>query len=141
METFHEECERLKEIFSRLRYSDDLVQSTIRRFIELKVSEDSHTQVADKRKAPVRIVLTYKDQKSANVVRKQLAHLSRKINADISPVYTIRKIKDEIRGREDKPPLESQQSAWCIHFNVACVMQATSATRADIVTFAKINQG
>ena len=27
---FYEECERLREIFSRLRYPDDLVQSTIR---------------------------------------------------------------------------------------------------------------
>ena len=54
---FHEECERLKVIFSRLRYPDDLVQSTIRRFIESKVSEDSHTRLADKREAPVRIVL------------------------------------------------------------------------------------
>ena len=86
---FHEECESLKVIFSRLRYPDDLVQSTIRRFIESKVSEDSHTRLADKREAPVRIVLPNKDQKSANVVRKQLADLSRKINADISPVYTL----------------------------------------------------
>ena len=93
---FHEECERLKVIFSRLRYPDDLVRSTIRRFIESKLSEDSHSQLADKREAPVRIVLPYKDQKSANVVRKQLADLSRKINADISPVYRSRKIKDEI---------------------------------------------
>ena len=38
---FHKECERLKEIFSRLRYPDDLVQSIIRQFIESKVSEDS----------------------------------------------------------------------------------------------------
>ena len=81
---FHEECERLQKIFSRLRYPDDLVQSTIRRFIESKVSEDSHTRVAGKREAPVRIVLPYKGQKSANVVRKQLADLSRKINADIN---------------------------------------------------------
>ena len=65
---FHEECERLKVFLSRLRYPDDLVQSTIRRFIESKVSEDS-----------------------------QLADLSRKINGDISPVYTSRKIKDEIQ--------------------------------------------
>ena len=65
---FHEERERLKVIFSQLRYPDDLVQSTIRRFIESKVSEDS-----------------------------QLADLSRKINGDISPVYTSRKIKDEIQ--------------------------------------------
>ncbi|XP_073237961.1 uncharacterized protein [Porites lutea] len=114
---FHEECERLKEIFSRLRYPDDLVQSTIRQFIESKVSEDSHTQVADKREALIRIVLPFKDQKSANVVRKQLAYLSRKINADISPVYTSRKIKDEIKVKEDKPPLVSQQ---CMVYSFQC---------------------
>ena len=114
---FHEECERLKEIFSRLRYPDDLVQSTIRKFIESKVSDDSHTRLADKREAPVRIVLPYKDQKSANVVRKQLADLSRKINVDISPVYTSRKIKDEIKVREDKPPLVSQQ---CVVYSFQC---------------------
>ena len=50
--------QELKEIFSRLRYPDDLVQSTIRRFIESKVAEDSNTQVADKRDAPVRICPT-----------------------------------------------------------------------------------
>ena len=32
-------------------YPDDLVQSTIRRFIESKVSDDSHTRLADKREA------------------------------------------------------------------------------------------
>ena len=114
---FHEECERLEVIFSRLRYPDDLMQSTIRRFIESKVSEDSHTRLVDKREAPVRIVLPYKDQKSANVVRKQLADLSRKINADISPFYTSRKIKDEIKVREDKPPLVSQQ---CVVYSFKC---------------------
>ena len=36
---------------------------------------------------------------------------SRKINVDISPVYTSRKIKDEIKVREDKPPLVNQQCA------------------------------
>ena len=91
---FHEECECLKK-FSQLRYPDDLVQSTIRRFIESEVSEDSHTRLADKREAPDRIVLPYKDQKSANVVRKQLAGLSRKINADISPVSSRMKLRSE----------------------------------------------
>ena len=67
--------------------------------------------------APVRIVLPYKDQKSGNVVRKQLANLSRKINVDISPVYTSRKIKDEIKVREDKPPLMSQQ---CVVYSFQC---------------------
>ena len=72
---------------------------------------------SDKREAPIRIVLPFKDQKSANVVRKQLADLSRKINADISPVYTSRKIKDEIKVKEDKPPLVSQQ---CVVYYFQC---------------------
>ena len=93
------------------------MQSTIRQFIESKVSEDSHIQVADKREAPIRIVLPFKNQKSANVVRKQLADLSRKINADISPVDTSRKIKDEIKVKEDKPPLVSQQ---CVVYSFQC---------------------
>ncbi|CAH3181705.1 unnamed protein product, partial [Porites lobata] len=67
--------------------------------------------------APIRIVLPLKDQKSANVVRKHLADLSRKINADISPVYTSRKIKDEIKVKEDKPPLVSQQ---CVVYSFQC---------------------
>ena len=81
------------------------------------MSEDSDTRLADKREAPVRIVLPYKDQKSANVVRKQLTDLSRKINAYISPVHTSKKIKDEIKVREDKPPLVSQK---CVVYSFQC---------------------
>ena len=85
-----------------------------------------------KREAPIRIVLPFKDQKSVNVVRKQLADLSRKINADISPVYTSRKIKDEIKVKEDKPPLVSQQ---CVVYSFQCSLcDAMSATRADTYT-------
>ena len=81
-------------IFSRLRYPDDLVQSAIRRLIESKLSEDSHTPLAAEWEAPVRIALPYKNQKSANVVRKQVVENSRNIKADFSPVYTGRNIKD-----------------------------------------------
>ena len=87
------------------------MQCTIRQFIDSKVSEDSRTQqqIPEKQEAPIRIVLHFKDQKSA--VPRQLGDLSRKINVDISPVYTSRKIKDEIKLREDKPPLVNQQCA------------------------------
>ena len=132
---FHQECERLKVTFSRLCYPEELVQSTIRRFIESKVSEDALTQQQElKEQHPIRIVLPFKDQKSANSVRRQLGDLSRKINVDISPVYTSRKIKDEIKVRENKPPLVNQQCELCIIFSVTCVMQGMSAIRADIFT-------
>ena len=40
-----------------------------------------------------------------------------KINADISAVYTSKKIKDEMKVREDKPPLVSQQ---CVVYSFQC---------------------
>lgn len=54
-------------------------------------------------------MLPVKDQKSAKAVRRQLSDLIRKINAEISPVYTSRRIKDDIKVREDKPPLVNKQ--------------------------------
>ena len=50
---FHEECERLKETFSRLCYPQNLVQATISQFIKSEVSEDPRTQVSEKREAPI----------------------------------------------------------------------------------------
>ena len=116
-ELFHLECERIKETFSRLRYPRELVESTIRRFIDVKVSEASRAQAAEECAAAIRIILPFKDQKSANSVRRQLADLSRKINTEISPVYTSRKIKNEIRVKEDKPPLVNQQ---CVVYSFKC---------------------
>ena len=78
------------------------------------MSEDSLTQASEKQvpAPPIRNVLPFKDQKSANVVSKQLGDLSRKVNVDISPVHTSRRIRDEIKVREDKLPL----------VNLRCVM-------------------
>ena len=85
------------------------MQSTIRQFIESKVSEESRTQVSEKREAPIRIVLPFKDQKLTIGVRRQLGNLSRKLNVGISPAYTSRKVKEEIKVREGKPPLVNEQ--------------------------------
>ena len=68
-------------------------------------------------KAPIRIVLPFKDQRSANATRRQLGDLRRKVNEDISQVFTSRKIKDEIKVREDKPPLVNQQ---CVVYYFKC---------------------
>ena len=75
-------------------------------------------------------MLPFKDQKFANAVRRQLGDLSRNVNVDISPVFTSRKIKDEIKVRDDKPPLVNKQ---CV-LSVTCVMQVKSVIRADTYT-------
>ena len=90
-------------------------------FISWKLSEESQTQqqVLDKNEAPIRIMLPFKDQKSSDAVLRQLADLSWKTNAtiDIGPVYSSYKIKDEIKAREDKPPLVNQQ---CVVYHFQC---------------------
>ena len=88
---FHQECERLKEIFTRLYYPEPLIQNTIRVFIEMKVTGSTRPpQQAGE--IPVRIPLPFKDQRSANKLREQLSDLSRKINTEVHPVFTSRKI-------------------------------------------------
>ena len=65
------------------------------------------------REVPIRIVLPFKDQTAANAVRRQLGDLSRKVGADIRPVYTSRKIKDEIKVKEENSPIVNQQ--WVVY--------------------------
>ena len=53
----------------------------------------------------VRIALPFKDQKSADAVRKQLKDLGMKIGNDIQPVYRSPKLSDKLNLQEAKPPL------------------------------------
>ena len=61
---FAEECDNLKGIL-KLKYPENLINSTITRFIELQ----NQPQVGDvQANAPVQIILPFKDQRSAHVV-------------------------------------------------------------------------
>ena len=106
---FHQECERLKEIFTRLYYPEPLIQNTIRVFIEMKVTGSTRPpqQVGE---IPVRRPLPLKDQRSANKLREQLSDLSGKINTEGHQIFTSRKIKDELKAKEPKPPFVNQQN-------------------------------
>ena len=70
---FHLECDRLTQTFSRLQYPAQLLQSTISNFVTKKVSGEAiSTRACNVNEAPVRIVLLFKDQRSANSARRQL---------------------------------------------------------------------
>ena len=66
---------------------------------------------------PIRIVLPFKDQRSADAVRKDLSELGKKIGSDLCPVFTSRKIIDDIKGVEVKPPLINQH---CVVYKFSC---------------------
>ena len=116
-----EECDRLKLLFSRLKYPDKLINPTISRFyfIATKVSEEpvsSPAAVCDS-SDPVRVILPFKNQSSADIVRRQLQDLSRKIHATVSPVFVSQKIERDLKMREAKPPLVNQQ---CLVYKFEC---------------------
>ena len=96
------------------RYPENLINSTITRFIESLNQHHVRDVQAD---APVRIFLPFKDQRSADVVRRQLSDLGKKINSDLRPVFTSRKIADDIKVAEAKPPLINQQ---CVVYTIKC---------------------
>ena len=129
---FHEECSRLKTLFLQLAYPEHLVHSMISNFITSK-----QTPAPPRKSTPdpqsVRIVLPFKEQKSADSVRKQLKNLGKLLNIDLCPVFISRKVGEDLKHKEIKPALINEQSVvykfecgWC---DVALLV-----TRVDIST-------
>ena len=114
-ELFSTECERLKLIFSNLKYSDSLVNSTITCFVNSVISPD--TRSTPPTENIYHIVLPFKDQKSADIVKKHLSDLSYKLDHKLQPVFRSRKIGNDLKVQEPKPPLINQQ---CVVYNYIC---------------------
>ena len=64
-----------------------------------------------------RIVLPFKDQRSADMVKKHLSDLSNKIDHILQPVFSSRKLSDDLKVQEPKPPLINQQ---CVVHHFVC---------------------
>ena len=97
-------------MFSRLNYPDKLINSTITRFIAIKATEQPVPSPTENNSPePVRVVLPFKDQASADILRTQLKDLSHKINTTIQPVFVSHKIERDPKLREVKSPVTNQQ--------------------------------
>ena len=94
-------------MFSRLKYPQHLIDSTVRSFVASKV-EDPQPIPASKENPTERIVLPFKDQDSAYLVRKQLKNLSLKSYTVIQSVFVRDKIQREIKEHEKKPPIVNE---------------------------------
>ena len=103
---FTQECKNLKEElkFLKLKYPEKLIDSAI------NCLQHPTDPVQTPFDSPVRITLPFKDQKSADVVRRELGDLGTKINQRLQPVFKSKKIADNLRVTEEKPPLINQQS-------------------------------
>ena len=103
---FLDECKRLKTVFSRLKYPKHLVNSTIKSFVDSKVCDQQRPlSPAKETDDTVRVVLPFKNQISADIVKEQLKDLSLKVNTTIQPVFASRRIEQELNVKEAKRPM------------------------------------
>ncbi|XP_068704763.1 uncharacterized protein [Montipora foliosa] len=114
---FTEECERLKSVFSKLQYPKHLVDSIVKNFLNVRVADQSPLQSKSTTENTTLVVLPFKDQESANIVKTQLKDLSVKLQTIVQPVFTSRKIAQEFPKSELKPRLIDQQ---CDVYNFKC---------------------
>ncbi|KAL9951259.1 hypothetical protein ACROYT_G043895 [Oculina patagonica] len=88
IEAFNEECDRLRSIFSRLDYPMHVINSTINNFVR-NVSADASQESETHR--VIRVSLPFKDQTSANAVRR---HLSKASGPDNMPAWLLKENAD-----------------------------------------------
>ena len=86
---FSKECYDLRKMFLKLKYPVKLIDSIFMRF---HASQDLNQSCIEPIDSPVLITLPFKDQKSADSVRKQLNDLGKKIDRVIQPVFTSKKM-------------------------------------------------
>ncbi|KAL9977480.1 hypothetical protein ACROYT_G014886 [Oculina patagonica] len=113
-EAFTKECNKLRTMFSKLHYPNVLVDSTIRKF---RQETNTEPHAATPSEPSVYISLPFKDQRSANRVRKEIHSLGSKINIDVKPVFTSRKLSQILCVKENKPPIVNTQ---CVVYLFQC---------------------
>ena len=111
---FSKEFYNLRKMFLKLKYPVKLINSIFKRF---HASQDQDQSCIEPIDSPVLIILPFKDQKSADSVRWQLNDLGKKVDRVIQPVFTSRKISEDLKVTETKPSLVNQQ---CVVYEYQC---------------------
>ena len=120
-ELIEAECQKLKSMFSKLKFLKDLVDSIVSAFFKSKLSSEPSPPVQYEQ-PPIRIVLPFKNQKSADVLRKQLDSLGNKIGMSLQFVYSSRKLRDVLSVKRNKTLCGQPTRCLSIDLNVLCVI-------------------
>lgn len=106
----------MRSIFSRLDYPCSLIASVISNFVSRKPSIGTAKRNADESNL-VRINLPFKDQVSANSVRRQLCDLSSKIGLVLQPGFVSKKLEQDLKPKEPNPSIVDQR---CVVYHFVC---------------------
>ena len=107
----------MKAVFLKLKYPERLIDSTISRSNHSLAHDQTRTVSTVTTDNPIRIISPFKDQISADIVRRVLRDLSAKINKNLQPIFTSRKLIQDLRVTENKPSLVNQQ---CVVYEFKC---------------------
>ena len=102
---FSQECDRLKDLFFKLKYPKHLLSLAVKQFLVFNVSNQQNISCSHDKMNAVRVILPFKDQDSANFFEQRLSNLSAKINSVMQPVCISRQLIKDIRVREFKPAI------------------------------------
>ena len=127
---FSDECNKLRSTFLNLDYPINLINSAINKFLCNIDTIDAAKNTTDD-SPTIMVPLPFKDQQSANSVKKQMHILSANIGVQIKPVFQTKKIGQILALKERKPPI--------VLLNVICATQIMSGTPPDTYTSALMN--
>ena len=65
---FSQECDRLETVFLKLKYPRHLFNLAVKQFLDSKVADQQQIPSTDTTPAPIRVVIPFKDQVSANII-------------------------------------------------------------------------
>ena len=122
-EAFTKKCDKLRTTFSKLRYPNTLVNSTIHRFMQ---ETDRAPHVVTSSEPSVPIKLPFKDQQSADRVRKEIISLGSMINVNVKPVFTSRKLSQTLSVKEN---IRSIVNTQCVVYSFQCDLCDTNYVR------------
>ena len=115
------ECDYLKRMLDRL------VDATVTSFLNSVFVEKDQVQKYNAMSEGniVRVILPFKDQRSADFVRKQPIDLGNNTGNPIQTVFTSPNIGEQLQIPERKPPVVNRQFIMCcisIFKNVICAI-------------------
>jgi len=111
-----------------------LKNSTINNFIpDISLGADVK-RVKDS--SVVRISLPFKDQMSANAVRRQMKDLSHKIGTIVEPIFVSKKLEQDLKPKQIRPPIVNQQ---CVVYSFLCDLFDADSALLNIRTRPSVN--
>ena len=100
------QCRHLKSTFHHLGYPSSLVNCIVDNCDHSSTLDAKHYKSDE----TLRVSIPFKDRVSANMVRRQMRDLSSKIGIDVQPIYTSKKLEQDLKLKEIKPLIENQHT-------------------------------